>query len=157
MPKRSAGILMFRRPRGGLEVLLAHPGGPWWTRKDAGAWSIPKGEYDESEDPLAAAVREFEEETGTRPRGEFLPLGEIAQPSRKVVTAWALEGDFDPATLRSNTFELEWPPRSGRKRSFPELDRAEWFSPEEARRKIQKGQQEFITRLIKAIDDAETS
>ena len=151
MPKRSAGILMYRQGDTGPELLLVHPGGPFWAKKDLGAWSIPKGEYAASEDPLAVAVREFEEETGLRPRGEFRPLGEITQPGRKVVTAWAVEGDFDPATLTSNMFELEWPPRSGRKATFPEVDRAEWFSPAQAREKILAGQSEFIARLLAAI------
>ena len=148
MPKRSAGILMYRRGTQGLEVLLVHPGGPFWARKDLGAWSIPKGEYSEREDPLAVAIREFEEETGTRPRGELHPLGDVTQPGRKVVTAFALEGDFDPATLRSNTFEMEWPPKSGRKASFPEVDRAQWFSLETAREKILRGQRELVDRLL---------
>ena len=152
MAKRSAGILMFRRRGRGIEVLLMHPGGPFWAKKDAGAWSIPKGEYAEGEDALAVARREFEEETGARPHGDFLPLGEIVQVGRKIVTAWALEGDFDPATLRSNSFELEWPPTSGRKGSFPEVARAQWFSPADARRKILAAQGEFITRLLAAID-----
>jgi predicted NUDIX family NTP pyrophosphohydrolase len=151
MPKRSAGILMYRRGDAGIELLLVHPGGPFWAKKDLGAWSIPKGEYAEGEDALAVAQREFEEETGARPHGDFLPLGEVVQPGRKIVTAWAIEGDFDPATLRSNRFELEWPPRSGRKVSFPEVDRAEWFSPAEARQKILSGQREFIARLMQAI------
>src|SRR5437870_4466613 len=116
MAKRSAGILMYRTGKQGLEFLLVHPGGPFWTKKDAGAWSIPKGEYATSEDPLAIAVREFEEEIGTRPCGSFQSLGEIVQPSRKIVAAWAVEGDFDPRTLKSNTFNLEWPPQSGRKK-----------------------------------------
>ena len=115
MAKRSAGILMYRNRHPGPEVLLVHPGGPFWAKKDFGAWSIPKGEYVEGEDALATAAREFEEETGVRPRGDFIPLGELAQPSRKIVTAWAVEGDFDVATLKSNTFELEWPPRRGRR------------------------------------------
>jgi predicted NUDIX family NTP pyrophosphohydrolase len=148
MPKRSAGILMFRRGAQGLEVLLVHPGGPFWARKDLGAWSIPKGEYSEGDEPLATAIREFAEETGMRPQGELRPLGEITQPGRKIVTAFALEGDFDPATLKSNTFELEWPPKSGRKASFPEVDRAQWFSLETAREKILPAQREFITRLL---------
>jgi predicted NUDIX family NTP pyrophosphohydrolase len=148
MPKRSAGILMFRRGAQGLEVLLVHPGGPFWARTDLGAWSIPKGEYSKSDEPLATAIREFAEETGIRPLGELRPLGEITQPGRKIVTAFALEGDFDPATLKSNTFELEWPPKSGRKASFPEVDRAQWFSLEMAREKILSGQREFITRLL---------
>ena len=151
MPKRSAGILMYRRGRSGFELLLVHPGGPFWTKKDLGAWSIPKGEYSGAEDPLAVAIREFEEETGARPSGEFRPLGELVQPGRKIVAAWAVEGDFDPAKLKSNTFELEWPPRSGRKATFPEVDRAEWFSPAAAREKILPGQSEFIARLMAAI------
>jgi predicted NUDIX family NTP pyrophosphohydrolase len=148
MPKRSAGILMFRRGAQGLEVLLVHPGGPFWARKDLGAWSIPKGEYSEGDDPLATAIREFAEETGTHPRGEFRPLGEVTQPGRKIVTAFAVEGDFDAAALKSNTFELEWPPKSGRRATFPEVDRAQWFSLEMARAKILSGQREFITRLL---------
>jgi len=151
MPKRSAGILMYRRGKQGLELLLVHPGGPFWARKDLGSWSIPKGEYSPPEDPPAVAVREFEEETGLRPRGDFLPLGEIVQPGRKIVTVFAVEGDFDPKKLKSNTFELEWPPRSGRRSTFPEVDRAEWFSPEQAREKILPGQRDFITRLIDAL------
>jgi predicted NUDIX family NTP pyrophosphohydrolase len=151
MPKRSAGILLYRQGGAAPELLLVHPGGPFWQKKDLGAWSIPKGEYSDTEDPLVAAKREFEEETGARPDGDFLALGELVQGGRKIVTAFALEGDFDPATLRSNTFELEWPPRSGRKASFPEVDRAQWFSPADARQKILKGQSEFITRLLKAI------
>ena len=151
MPKRSAGILMFRRRGGEIEVLLMHPGGPFWAKKDAGAWSIPKGEYAQGEDALAVAKREFEEETGARPDGKFLPLGEVVQAGGKIVTAWALEGDFDPATLTSNRFELEWPPKSGRKASFPEVDRAQWFSSTDARRKILAAQGEFITRLLAAI------
>jgi len=152
MPKRSAGILMYRRGPRGLEVLLVHPGGPFWAKKDLGAWSIPKGEYDGDEEPLAVAVREFEEETGLRPSGEFRPLGEIVQAGRKVVTAFAVEGDFDPTGLTSNTFELEWPPRSGRKATFPEVDRAAWFAPEQAREKILPAQRELIARLLGAID-----
>src|ERR1700704_3582017 len=150
-PKRSAGILMYRRSGPALELLLVHPGGPFWKSKDLGAWSIPKGEYSEGEDALAVARREFEEETGARPRGDCLALGEVVQPGRKIVTAFALAGDFDPATLRSNTFELEWPPKSGRKASFPEVDRAQWFAPAAARQKILKGQSEFIARLLKAL------
>lgn len=155
MPKRSSGILMYRRrpPRAGIELLLVHPGGPFWAKRDWGAWSIPKGEYVDGEDPLAAAKRELEEETGACPQGEFLPLGDLVQPGRKIVTAWALEGDFDPATLKSNQFELEWPPKSGRKAWFPEVDRAGWFSPADARRKILPGQSEFIARLLKAVGE----
>ena len=154
MPKRSAGILMYRRGTQGLELLLVHPGGPFWAKKDLGAWSIPKGEYSETEDPLAVAMREFEEETGTHPRGELRPLGELTQPGRKVVTAFALEGDFDPATLKSNTFDMEWPPKSGRKASFPEVDRAQWFSPEMAREKILQGQREFIAQLLEMVSSS---
>ena len=133
MPKRSAGILLYRRQPGGIELLLVHPGGPFWARKGVGAWSIPKGEYAGDEDPLAVAQREFAEEIGAPARGKFRPLGEVVQAGGKRVSAWAVEGDFDPAALVSNTFETEWPPRSGRKRSFPEVDRAAWFSPAEAR------------------------
>ena len=140
-----------RRPADGLELLLVHPGGPFWAKKDLGAWSIPKGEYGAGEDPLTVARREFEEETGKAIAGEFLELGDLVSPGRKVVTAFALEGDFDPAALRSNTFELEWPPRSGRQKSFPEIDRAQWFSRGEARQKILSGQREFIARLLTAL------
>jgi predicted NUDIX family NTP pyrophosphohydrolase len=153
MPKRSAGVLMYRRGASGVELLLVHPGGPFWKNKDLGGWSIPKGEYSDGEDPLVVAKRELEEETGARPSGDFLPLGDVVQDGGKIVTAFALAGDFDPATLRSNTFELEWPPRSGRKASFPEVDRAQWFSPAEARRKILKGQSELIARLLKVIGE----
>ncbi|TMJ23394.1 MAG: NUDIX domain-containing protein, partial [Alphaproteobacteria bacterium] len=146
----SAGIILYRH-RGDVELLLVHPGGPFWIKKDLGAWSIPKGEYDEGEDPLTVARRELEEETGMPADGKFIPLGQVTQPGRKVVAAFALEGDFDPAQLRSNVFELEWPPRSGRKKSFPEVDRAAWFSPSEAREKILAGQREFIDRLLTAL------
>jgi predicted NUDIX family NTP pyrophosphohydrolase len=149
MTKRSAGILMYRRSSRGIELLLAHPGGPFWASKDQGAWSIPKGEYDDSEDALSAAKREFAEELGSAlPARPFLDLGAIKQPSRKVITAFAVEGDFDPATLVSNRFELEWPPKSGRKQSFAEIDSVQWFSASEAREKIQPGQAEFIDRLL---------
>jgi predicted NUDIX family NTP pyrophosphohydrolase len=151
MGKRSAGILMYRRRGDGVELFLVHPGGPFWARKDLGAWSIPKGEYAEGEDPAAVARREFAEETGASPPGELRPLGELVQPGRKIVTAWALEGDLDPSTLRSNRFELEWPPRSGRRQSFPEVDRGDWFSPAEAGRKILPGQREFIDRVLRLI------
>ena len=155
--KRSAGIPMYRRPEAGLEVLLVHPGGPFWARRDLGAWSIPKGEYAEGEDPLTVARREFAEELGHEPAGDFWELGELVQPSRKVVTAWAVEGDFDVAGLKSNTFELEWPPKSGRKAQFPEVDRAEWFSPAEAVTKILPGQQEFIDRLLALVGANESA
>jgi predicted NUDIX family NTP pyrophosphohydrolase len=151
MPKRSAGLLMYRRNGRDFSVLLVHPGGPFWAKKDLGAWSIPKGEYADGEDPLAVARREFEEETGARPQGEFEPLGEIRQAGGKRVSAWAVEGDFDPAHLVSNMFELEWPPRSGRKARFAEVDRAEWFSLDVARKKILPGQRPFIDRLAELI------
>lgn len=148
MPKRSAGILMFRRRDSGIEVLLVHPGGPFWKNKDAGAWSIPKGEHGEADDPLEAAKREFKEETGIPVRGEFVALDEIKQPSGKLIRAWALEGDCNAATIRSNTFSMEWPPKSGRMQEFPEVDRAEWFSMDEARKRIVKGQSGFLDRLM---------
>jgi predicted NUDIX family NTP pyrophosphohydrolase len=148
MPKRSAGILLHRRLAEDVEFLLVHPGGPFWAKRDRGAWSIPKGEYTAGEDALVAAVREFEEETGVRPSGSFLPLGEIVQAGGKNVVAWAVEGDFDPAQLRSNTFMLEWPPRSGRVATFPEIDRAAWLSRSEAEEKILAAQRPFIARLI---------
>ena len=139
---------MYRGQGEALELLLVHPGGPFWAKKDLGAWSIPKGEYEAGEDPLAVAKREFAEELGSRaPEGDYHELGEIVQPSRKIVTAWAVEGDFDPAALESNSFEMEWPPKSGRMQSFPEVDRAGWFLPDEAREKILSGQAGFIDRL----------
>jgi len=147
MPKRSAGVLLFRRKGPQIEVLLAHPGGPFWKNKDEGVWSIPKGEYGENESPLTAAKRELAEETGLKPLGEFLPLGEIRQAGGKVVTAWAVEGNFDAATMHSNTFSMPWPPGSGKLQQFPEIDRAEWFSLEVARDKIIKGQVELLERL----------
>ena len=155
MPKRSAGLLMYRGSGAGLSLLLVHPGGPFWARKDLGAWSIPKGEYAPDEDPLAAARREFEEETGARPHGEFQPLGDVVQAGGKRVSAWAVAGDLDPAALVSNMFELEWPPRSGRKQSFPEVDRAGWFAPDAARKKILAGQRPFIDRLVKLVASGE--
>jgi predicted NUDIX family NTP pyrophosphohydrolase len=142
---------MYRRRDSQLQVLLVHPGGPFWRNKDAGAWSIPKGEYDPGDDPLEAARREFEEETGLVAEGEFLPLGQMVQPSRKEVTAWAVEGDCSPSEIRSNTFMLEWPPKSGRQQEFPEVDRADWFTLDEARKRIPKGQVGFIDRLIKLL------
>jgi predicted NUDIX family NTP pyrophosphohydrolase len=148
VPKRSAGILLYRRSESGLEVLLVHPGGPFWSRRDAGAWSIPKGEIDEGEDPLACALREFEEELGS-PLVTDSPvaLGEVRQKGGKVVAAWAVEGDLDAAGFRSNTFEMEWPPRSGRTQEFPEIDRAEWFALDRAREKILPAQAELLERL----------
>ncbi len=130
MEKRSAGLLMFRRRKDQLQVFLVHPGGPFWKNKDAGAWSIPKGEYGEKEDPLDAAKREFEEETGIKPAGEFILLDQMKQPGGKIVSAWAVEGDCSSKAIRSNTFSMEWPPKSGRQQEFPEVDRADWFSLE---------------------------
>ena len=153
MPKRSAGLLMYRRAHGALELLLVHPGGPFWVRKDDGAWSIPKGEHADGEDPLAVAKREFMEEVGTAPDGTFVDLGEVVQPGRKVVRVWALGGDVDVSRLQSNPFELEWPPKSGRRQSFPEVDRAEWFTPADARRKILAGQRPFIERLLARVGE----
>jgi predicted NUDIX family NTP pyrophosphohydrolase len=147
MPKRSAGLLMYRRSGGNVEVLLVHPGGPFWAKKDTGAWSIPKGEYDDGEDAFAAATREFQEETGLVAHGSFLPLVPVRQQRGKVVQAWAFEGDCQPELLRSTTFSLEWPPRSGRRQEFPEVDRAEWFGLEEAKRKIVPGQVALLDEL----------
>jgi predicted NUDIX family NTP pyrophosphohydrolase len=136
MPKRSAGLLMFRRRDSNLQVLLVHPGGPFRKKKDAGAWSIPKGEYEESEDPLEAAKREFEEETGIKADGEFIPLGQTKQSGGKVISAWAFEGDCSEGEVRSSTFSMEWPPKSGHKRDFAEVDRADWFDLNQARTRI---------------------
>ncbi len=148
MPVRSAGILLYRRSAGAFEVLLVHPGGPLWARRDAGAWSLPKGESEPEEDPLAAARREFEEELGCKPpRGRPADLGEVRQRSGKLVRAWALAGDLDPAGITSNRFEFEWPPRSGQVCEFPEVDRAEWFTLALAREKINPAQAELLDRL----------
>jgi predicted NUDIX family NTP pyrophosphohydrolase len=147
MPKRSAGLLMYRRSGGVLEVLLVHPGGPFWMKKDAGAWSIPKGEYADGEEPLAAATREFQEETGLVAAGPYLPLTPVKQQGGKVVHAWAFEGDCRAESLKSTTFSLEWPPRSGRHREFPEVDRAGWFGLGEAKRKILPGQIALLDEL----------
>jgi predicted NUDIX family NTP pyrophosphohydrolase len=153
---RSAGLLPFRHRHGVLEVFLVHPGGPFWARRDAGAWSLAKGEYGPAEDPLEAAKREFQEETGfsAEGEGEFLPLGEIRQPGGKQVTAWAFRGDFDPALLRSNRFTLEWPPRSGRLREFPEVDRGAWFTLAEARRRVNPGQRPLLEALHRLVGGA---
>ncbi len=147
MATRSAGTLVYRKRAGAIEVLLVHPGGPFWQKRDLGAWSIPKGEYADHEDAEATARREFTEETGWTIAGETTPLGEIRQKAGKTVTAFAAECDFDPATLASNSFEMEWPPRSGRVASFPEVDRAGWFSPADAREKIIEGQRPLLDRL----------
>jgi predicted NUDIX family NTP pyrophosphohydrolase len=148
MPKKSAGLLMFRRRDSNLQVFLVHPGGPFWREKDAGAWSIPKGEYEEGEDPLEAAKREFREETGIKPDGEFVALGQTKQSGGKVISAWAFEGDCSPAEVRSNTFSMEWPPKSGHEQEFPEVDRADWFDLNEARTRILKGQVVFLNWLV---------
>jgi predicted NUDIX family NTP pyrophosphohydrolase len=154
LPKLSAGILMFRRRDATLQVFLVHPGGPFWKNKDAGSWSIPKGEYGEGEDPLDAAKREFCEETGFEANGEFIPLGRMKQSSGKAIIAWALEGDCSPAAIRSNTFSVEWPPKSGQQQEFPEVDRAGWFSLDDARTRIVKGQLGFLDRLAERIGSA---
>ena len=147
MSVHSGGVLLFRLRDSRLEVLLVHPGGPFWTRKDEGAWSIPKGEYGPGEDPLEAAKREFQEETGFPASGEFLPLTSRKQPSGKIISAWAVEGDCDPSAIKSNNFSMEWPPRSGKQQDFPEVDRAGWFSLPAAKEKILKGQLPFLDEL----------
>jgi predicted NUDIX family NTP pyrophosphohydrolase len=151
--RRSAGLLLYRhRPDGGIEVLLAHPGGPVWAKRDEGAWTVPKGEFHEGEQAWDVARREFEEETGhPPPDGELIALGEIRQKGGKFVEAWALEGHLDPATAHSNTFPFQWPPRSGRWITIPEIDRVEWFAPDEARRRIKDTQIPFIDRLLEAL------
>jgi predicted NUDIX family NTP pyrophosphohydrolase len=147
--RHSAGILLFRRAAGGPEVLIVHAGGPLWAKKDAGAWSIPKGEYADGEDPRACALREFEEETGTAPPADALiDLGEVRQKSGKRVTAWAAEGDLDAGAVFSNTFAMQWPPRSGRMQEFPEIDRAGWFGADEAREKLNPAQAALVDRLL---------
>jgi predicted NUDIX family NTP pyrophosphohydrolase len=151
VPKRSAGLLVYRRRESGVEVFLVHPGGPFWAKKDLGAWSIPKGEFEEGEEPLAAAIRELGEETGFTVAGDFRELGTIRQASGKLVSAWAVQGDFDAGALASNTCEIEWPPRSGRLITIPEVDRGAWFSIPEARRRMVTAQQEFLDRLIEKI------
>jgi predicted NUDIX family NTP pyrophosphohydrolase len=145
--KESAGVLVFRRGAGILQVLLVHPGGPFWTNKDAGAWTIPKGEIAEGEDPQACAVRELAEETGLAVAGDLIPLGQVRQKSGKTVRAWAAESDFDPDALVSSTFEMEWPPKSGTRQTFPEVDRAEWFDLEAARPKINPAQAALLDSL----------
>lgn len=157
MPKRSAGLMLFRRTRGELEVFLVHPGGPFWVKKDAGSWTIPKGEYLEDEAALDAAQREFGEETGFVSHGPFLPLCAVKQKSGKVVSAWAFEGDCDPAKLVSNTCLIDWPPRSGEKMEIPEIDRGDWFSLESARGKIRAEQERFLDLLVLAIESGSTT
>jgi predicted NUDIX family NTP pyrophosphohydrolase len=151
MPKHSAGLLMYRYRNEVQEVFLVHPGGPFWAKKDLGAWSIPKGEYSLEEDALAAARREFTEETGFAAEGEFIPLTPLKQPSGKIISAWAFSGDCDPKAVKSNTFTLEWPPRSGQEQEFPEVDRAGWFTLEEAKVKIIKGQLGFVEELPRTL------
>ncbi len=152
MVKRSAGLLMWRRHDSRVEVLLVHPGGPFFVSKDTGVWSIPKGEYEPDEAPLEAARREFEEETGFRAAGDFQPLGETRLKSGKVILVWAFEGDADVGRLRSNHFSMEWPPNSGKQGEFPEVDRAEWFSFDAARKKIHPAQVFFLDRLEQALN-----
>lgn len=147
--KNSAGILLYKIENGKLHVLLVHPGGPFWQKKDSGAWSVPKGEYEQEEEALNAAIREMKEETGLDVSGNVIELSPVKQKSGKRVRCWAVEGDFDLARFRSNTFEMEWPPRSGKKRSFPEVDRAEWFELEEAAKKINPGQKPLLDDLDK--------
>jgi predicted NUDIX family NTP pyrophosphohydrolase len=155
MPVRSAGVLLWRRRDGGdVEVLLAHMGGPFWARKDDAAWSIPKGIYGDDEEPLAAALREFEEELGLPcpvPPDRLVPLGELRQPSGKRLTVWAGEADLDPAAVVPGLFEMEWPPRSGKTAQFPEIDRVEWWPLEAARVKLVRGQRPFLDRLAQAL------
>lgn len=148
--KTSAGLLLYRH-RDYVEVFLVHPGGPFWAKKDAGSWSLPKGEFVEGEDPLEAAKGEFTEETGFPINGEFRPLDPVKQPSGKLIYAWAIKADCDPSELRSNVFSMEWPPRSGQVREFPEVDRAAWFDIPEARRRILVGQMKFLDQLIMAL------
>ncbi len=155
MPKRSAGLLMYRRRNGQVEVLLVHPGGPFWAKKDMGAWSICKGEYAESELPLEAAKREFQEETGFAAQGSFLELGTVQQSGGKIVVAWAFEGDCDPGELVSNRCQIEWPPRSRRMIEIPEVDRGAWFSIGDARERILKSQAPFLDRLCQMLHCAD--
>ena len=155
MPKQSAGLLLYRLAGSGPEVLLVHPGGPFFTRKDAGVWSIPKGEYEPGQDPVTTAMTEFEEELGSPPpvsRDDLVELGSVEQKAGKIVTAWCAGGDFDATVIRSNTFPLEWPPRSGQLREFPEVDRAGWFALPEARLKLIAAQAELIDRLEAHLD-----
>lgn len=151
MAKQSAGLLLYRIGSNGPEIFLVHPGGPFWAKKDEGAWTIPKGEIEPGEDPLAAAIREFAEETATTLAGNFRSLPPIRQPGGKRVLAWAIEGDIDPVTIHSNSFAIEWPPRSGEHRAFPEIDRGQWFTLDAARRRINKGQIALIDTLAELL------
>jgi predicted NUDIX family NTP pyrophosphohydrolase len=153
MPKKSAGILMYRQRQGKLQVLLAHPGGPFWKNKDAGAWTIPKGEIGD-EDPLAAAQREFFEETGFEVAGDFIPLTAITQKNGKLVQAWAVQGDLDETQVKSNEFELQWPPGSGRRMMVPEVDRAEWFGVDEAVKRINPAQAALVRELQNKLENS---
>jgi predicted NUDIX family NTP pyrophosphohydrolase len=155
MAKKSAGILLYRFSDANvLEVLLVHPGGPYWVKKDLGAWSIPKGEFDEGEDPLESAIREFEEETGTYLKGNFNPITPLKQKGGKTVYAWTLQGNLDEKTVKSNLFEMEWPPKSGTKKQFPEIDKACWFTLPEAKQKILSGQLPFLEELENILSKA---
>ena len=151
MSKQSAGLVMYRYLNSILEVFLVHPGGPYWAKKDEGSWSIPKGEYSDDEEPFEVAKREFKEETGYDAEGNFLPLAPIKQPSRKLVSAWAFEGDCDASRITSNTFKMEWPPRSGKEGEFPEVDRAGWFPTKMAKKKLLKGHVGFIDELCEIL------
>jgi predicted NUDIX family NTP pyrophosphohydrolase len=151
MAKESAGLLLYRKTNEGLEFLLVHPGGPFWKNKDAGAWTIPKGEIQQGEEPLTAAIREFEEELGMQPKGTFLPLLPVRQKAGKLIRAWAFESDFDPTQLHSNTFSIEWPLRSGKMQEFPEVDRAEFFNLKAARLKINPAQFALLQELIELV------
>jgi predicted NUDIX family NTP pyrophosphohydrolase len=154
--KLSAGIVLYRRRSQGTEVLLVHPGGPFWARKDEGAWSIPKGEYEAGEDPLAAAKREFLEETGFEVKGPFVALTPLRQSSGKIISAWATEGDLDAGAVASGTFSMEWPPRSGKTVAFPEVDRALWYDPASAKRKLVTGQRPFVDELLLVLRSGRT-
>jgi predicted NUDIX family NTP pyrophosphohydrolase len=151
MVKRSAGLLMYRWKQDEVEVFLVHPGGPYWATKDQGVWTIPKGEYDDGEEPFAAAKREFFEETGFTADGEFVSLGEVRQKNGKIVTAWAFQGDCDAALLQSNTCEIEWPPKSGKRLQIPEIDRGRWFTMNDAHRHIRPDLNELLLRLMSLI------
>jgi predicted NUDIX family NTP pyrophosphohydrolase len=153
MAKQSAGILLYRIKNQQPEFFLVHPGGPFWLKKDAGAWSIPKGEIEEGEDAMNVAVREFKEETGQEIIGKFIPLELVKQKAGKLILAWAVEGDVDETKILSNTFEIEWPPKSGKMKTFPEIDKAEWFSTEVAKEKINPAQANFINELLGKLDE----